>query len=74
MHDSRNNHLDGQPLALICFASKDKRLSALAEVHTEVDSEAIAQLEEGPKLLAGDHQVVSKPVAIRGNVHRTQSL
>ena len=45
MHDCRHNHLYAHALALICFARKDERLSALAEVHAEMDSEAIAQLD-----------------------------
>jgi hypothetical protein len=74
MHDCRHNHLYAHALALICFARKDERLSALAEVHAEMDSEAIAQLEERPELLSSDHQVVSKAVATRRRADRTHTI
>ena len=51
MEDGGDDHLDLQRLALVGLRREERRLAPLAEVHVEVDAEAVAQLDERAELL-----------------------
>ena len=51
VEDGGDDHLDLQRLALVGLRREERRLAPLAEVHVEVDAEAVAQLDERAELL-----------------------
>ena len=67
VEDGGDDHLDLQRLALVGLRREERRLPPLAEVHVEVDAEAVAQLDERAELVQ-THTLI---VMIHAGVRRT---